>query len=297
MKKKFILILFAINFSMAVHAQLSVTNTGQIQIGTINSTSNADAGSALIIWPHTTGVTINADNHMSFGSGSNNTVGTIGKVFTIRAVNGIQVYSNTSSMLNRIFYYAPSGNLFTFGVDVKAPSFLTSSDVRLKSNIVTLEDYYTKLEDLNPVSYTYAPIESDDLILDEESKNTLTTQTEAAKAEANRTHFGFIAQEVREIFPNLVVEDEDGMLSIDYNGFIPLLVDAVRNLTAKVKEQQIIIDELINMDSPSRKRASTTELEMESITMSQNKPNPFNSVTTISCSLPQSVREAFICIL
>lgn len=31
----------------------------------------------------------------------------------------------------------------------------------------------------------------------------------------NRVHYGFIAQEVKEIYPELVYEDKDGILGID----------------------------------------------------------------------------------
>lgn len=60
-------------------------------------------------------------------------------------------------------------------------------------------------------------------------------------------------QEVREIFPNLVVEGEEGMLSIDYNGFIPVLVQAVKNLTRQVEEQANIISSLSEDSRKARK--------------------------------------------
>ena len=47
---------------------------------------------------------------------------------------------------------------------------------------------------------------------------------------------GVIAQELREVFPELVVESEDG-LSVNYNGIIGVLIEAI-------KDQQKQIDEL-----------------------------------------------------
>jgi hypothetical protein len=49
------------------------------------------------------------------------------------------------------------------------------------------------------------------------------------------TEYGFIAQDVEAIFPELVNTDEDGFKSVEYNKVAPILVEAL-------KEQQAIID-------------------------------------------------------
>ncbi|GMH52061.1 hypothetical protein TrRE_jg10043, partial [Triparma retinervis] len=53
----------------------------------------------------------------------------------------------------------------------------------------------------------------------------------------NHTHYGFIAQEVEEVLPEIVGTNELGYKSIRYIGFTSLLVEAL-------KEQQGVIDEL-----------------------------------------------------
>ena len=45
--------------------------------------------------------------------------------------------------------------------------------------------------------------------------------------------FGFVAQEVREVLPELVVEDADGTLAVDLQGMTPLLVESLRLLEAR----------------------------------------------------------------
>ncbi|MBD2704882.1 tail fiber domain-containing protein [Spirosoma sp. BT702] len=47
---------------------------------------------------------------------------------------------------------------------------------------------------------------------------------------------GFVAQEVQPIFPELVRTDDNGFLSVDYTGFVPHLVEAVKTLKAKDDE-------------------------------------------------------------
>jgi len=55
-----------------------------------------------------------------------------------------------------------------------------------------------------------------------------------------KTRLGFIAQDLKAIFPELVDEDKDGYMYVDYVGLIPVLVESV-------KEQQAQIDELIRL--------------------------------------------------
>ena len=51
-----------------------------------------------------------------------------------------------------------------------------------------------------------------------------------------RRGIGFIAQEVREVYPELVREDEDGMLSLNYNGLIAVLYAEVQELRKALRE-------------------------------------------------------------
>ncbi len=56
----------------------------------------------------------------------------------------------------------------------------------------------------------------------------------------NRKRLGFLAQDVKALFPELVEEDKDGYLYVDYVGLIPVLVESV-------KEQQEQIDNLLKL--------------------------------------------------
>ena len=47
---------------------------------------------------------------------------------------------------------------------------------------------------------------------------------------------GFIAQDVQEVLPYLVRENEDGKLSLRDKGIVPILVEAIKELEARIKE-------------------------------------------------------------
>ena len=117
------------------------------------------------------------------------------------------------------FWYSPVGNNLTLHGDgdawlrgeLSVQSLINRSDRRLKKNIAPLDNSLDKIMHLNGYQYHW----TDDLEAD--------------------LQIGLIAQEVQEVFPELVNEDQDGMLSVRYLGMIPVLLEAV-------KEQQKLID-------------------------------------------------------
>ena len=104
----------------------------------------------------------------------------------------------------------------------------------------------------------------------------------------SRACFGLAADQVREVFPELVVEDEFGNSCINYVEMVPLLVQTINELNAR-------IDKLEGKDSKSANAKPTgmDTLSLEELcTLSQNDPNPFTTSTTIKMDIPSSVRNA-----
>jgi len=83
------------------------------------------------------------------------------------------------------------------------------SDSRLKTDIEIIDGALTKVAALRGV--TFRRIDAD-----------MPRQT------------GLLAQEVREVLPEAVVEDKDGLLSIAYGNLVGLLVEAIKELKTKV---------------------------------------------------------------
>ena len=86
-----------------------------------------------------------------------------------------------------------------------------SSDIRLKKDIVEIDNCVDKVKKLRGVNFKWIKDDRDD--------------------------FGVIAQEVEEVAPHAVIENKEGMKSVDYGRLTTLLIQAV-------KEQQTQIDEL-----------------------------------------------------
>ena len=90
------------------------------------------------------------------------------------------------------------------------------SDVRLKENIKPIESALDKVSKLQGVTFDW--IQKEDKILD------------------IKEDIGFIAQDVQKIIPELVRENDDGMLSMRHQGIAPVLLEAIKELKAEIEE-------------------------------------------------------------
>ena len=64
------------------------------------------------------------------------------------------------------------------------------------------------------------------------------------KGFTDKKQWGFIAQEIKEIFPELVGKDDEDFLTLNYQGFVPLLTKAVQEQQEEIDSQQKEIDAL-----------------------------------------------------
>ena len=102
-------------------------------------------------------------------------------------------------------------------------AFLTNqpvimSDSKFKTNVTSLSSVNDKLKLLRPVSYN--------LITDVKE-----IQTDPG---VSNFQYGFIAQELQKVFPELVTSRDDGVQGIRYTELIPILVQALNEQQAEI---------------------------------------------------------------
>jgi len=84
--------------------------------------------------------------------------------------------------------------------------------------------------------------------------------------------FGFIAQEVQKILPQLVTEvkDKDHLLSMDYISIIPLLTKAMQEQDAVIKDAQKENKQVKEQLSQQQKRLDAIELALKKLNLINN---------------------------
>lgn len=217
-----------------------------------------------------------------------NLYGTQGGAGVYGTIGG--VFVNPASQYAGYFY----GNTTIYG-DLRVNEIITPSDIRLKENVEPLCEMGSALENvlrMNTISYNYKLRE----LSDEEREAGDAEITIHDKKMAAIRHYGLSAQELQEIYPDLVYEDEEGYLSVNYVELVPVLITAIQEL----KEE---VDELKGTGNVRRSPNADNETSSVSSTafsrgniLYQNMPNPFNGQTTIRFSLAESTQNASICI-
>ena len=127
--------------------------------------------------------------------------------------------------------------LAVFG-NVWAHGFIQSSDERLKRDVKTLDGALDKVLSLRGTSYEYDSERRPDLNL------------------PGGPQIGFVAQEVQKVLPWLVKGDGTGVFAVSYDGFVPLLVEAM-------KEQNQAISAQHAMDSAQRRELDELRGELD----------------------------------
>lgn len=141
-----------------------------------------------------------------------------------------------------------------------------------------------------PVSAYTASVEEGDTVTDERIVTKIEMQ-DMAKA-----HYALSAEQLEEIFPDLVYDNEDGSKGINYIEMIPLLVQSVGELNAKIARLE---NENVNLRKAA-KANEVTGVDSASVvcvaSLAQNDPNPFDYSTYIRMNIPTEAKNAVLCI-
>ena len=157
----------------------------------------------------------NADNCIILGGQSNIIDSTSGTISNSLILGGSDITATTSNTV-----YVPDlvidGLISASPLETDANGKIIdgASDARLKQNVNILTNSLNTIKNLRGVSFEYTP-------------------------ESNMgggVRYGFIAQEVQEHVPNIVRNrvKGDGMLSLNYNEIVPILVEAVKELATGI---------------------------------------------------------------
>ena len=245
MKKLFTLLALTISFSMNAQVSTNSTSPTGIYASAMGNGTTASAQGSTAMGKLTTAsnTASTAMGYQTTASGDSSTAmgkQTIASDFASLVIgqynsSGYSVTNNATSFntANTAFVIgngADSSNKsdafkVMFNGDTTISNDLTvsgdvviSSDARLKSNIVSLGSTLPKLLQIDGKSY--------------EMKG--------------KQKIGVLAQEIQEVFPELVSEDDNEMLAVNYQGLVPVLINALKEQQTEIDELKEMVHELIS---------------------------------------------------
>ncbi len=190
--------------------------------------------------------------------------------------------------------------------DMRAYHYYSWSDASLKTNLKRIENPIENLFKISGYIYNFVPEVYQHL-------------PEKVQEQYAKPQYGFVAQQIAEVYPELVEKSEEtGLLSVNYQAFIPLLLEAVKqqqkiadaqSLKIKELEKQLATKQDVQQsDSPKNLGGETISLTPGAMSSNadaqfahaflyQNTPNPFTENTEIRYFLPQNTGTALLCIL
>jgi Chaperone of endosialidase/Head domain of trimeric autotransporter adhesin len=150
----------------------------------------------------------------------------VDKGFVQLSGNNLRIGTNSSNATAN-FVVRTNGNdqlgIFPSGNATLAGTLTQTSDARFKQNIQPLSNSLNKLMQISGYQYSWKPELKKD----------------------PRMQIGLIAQNVEAVYPELVFNDSNGMKSLAYQNFVPVLVEALKDQQVIIQKQQSTIEDLI----------------------------------------------------
>ncbi|MEQ8812094.1 MAG: tail fiber domain-containing protein, partial [Imperialibacter sp.] len=238
----------------AANKALVVNGTNDISLGTGDFTAT-DITASNVLTVGTTALKTYADGKVSIGYSAFPTGYTDGATDAGVIFEGANDNAVITQSANPItgFSFNPTNTQLAVSGDVMidgqigttgsmiAGGFTATSDRRLKDEIEELPNSLSSVTKLRGVSYFWK----------EDTKQFASDQSK---------QLGVIAQEIEIVFPELVTTHENGLKTVNYQGLIPVLIEAI-------KEQQKLIEKLMADLSDEK----TTKEEMKAALDKQMK--------------------------
>lgn len=251
--KSIVICIFIIGLSLSGFSQLKVASNGNVGVGTTNPGAKLEVSNSVPSLSHCAKFT---------GPSSLATV----------LIGGSSQYSYELYVGGRAY----------------ATGLWLSSDEVYKKNIKALDsnEVLAKLMKIDGKKYEYkSKTEFGDIL----KNDTLGLVPHFSPGE----HYGLIAQELENEFPELVRLDSITMTrAINYDGMIPILLEAIKAQQAQIDDLLVQIEDCCKDAKSAAITGTGLETQTNEAILYQNTPNPFNTQTTIRYEIPEKVQSA-----
>jgi hypothetical protein len=131
------------------------------------------------------------------------------------------LYIDNSSSATPLIYGNFETNAFRINGDVEYTGTIGApSDARLKQNVVELSGVIAKLDQVRGVYFDWIPGSDSGMLLPDSHQ------------------IGIIAQELEQVYPELVITNDRGFKMVDYTKLAPVLLQAIKEQQSQIESQK-----------------------------------------------------------
>jgi len=197
---------------------MTVLQNGKIGIGNVSPTIGTLEIKAATSAPQV--VVVQSGNDYSRINFRNTNTAATNRYWDIAAYNDATAVANDKfniwcNTVGDILSIRGNGNAILMG------TLTQSSDARLKTNIRPLGSTLKNVMQIKGYIYNW---------IDEKRDQSL--------------QFGVLAQELQKIYPELVAKDEKGILSVNYIGLIPVMLESIKELKSELDQYKNLTREM-----------------------------------------------------
>ena len=145
------------------------------------------------------------------------------QAWRVRATDAVFVGDatlHTSSILGASYLYFSNVGNYWFDGPVWSNGYNTWSDERLKENVEAIQDPLQKLRGIRGITFNFK---------EDPSRH---------HADPHRRRVGLLAQDVQQVLPEAVSAASDGYLAVNYEGLVPVLIEAVKAQQRQIQALQ-----------------------------------------------------------